>query len=793
MCGELLDGLSNMPRRSALILSLTLLCWACLPSTSASLRAQPSHQAQWRVLVINSYSEEFPTTPQRLQGLRDGLDDTRHQIELDIEFLDSKALWDDTYQELTYQSLRYKLSHSKAYDLVVVADDNALHLARQHHAGLLGGRPVVFLGINDHSQVDQVDHRAFTGVLEDVDIHRNLELMHRLHPKRTNLYVIVDHTTSGQADYKTLVQLHGENPQGLRLIPLDLRRLSMAELEHKLSTLGEQDVVLLLSAFSDRSGEVFTFENASHRITQASQAPVWHLWEHGLGDGLFGGWVISQYQQGFEAGRYTRRILEGATPIALPVLKGTTHQPIFDQRLLDRFAVPPDRLPGNARLLHQHSSVFDDYALESRLALTLMALLGLAVLALSWLLLRLRRTHLRLQASQHQLQQAARLEALGLLAGGIAHDFNNLLTIIQGTSELLQLTLTPDPQTQQDLEILRGATGRGAALVRRLKLFSDSKQGPRGLLDLGLCLEENAQMLHRLLPTHTRLLVIPPSEPVCVEFEAGQMERIILNLVVNASQAMPQGGDIELQLARQLLKEALPTLTGTLAPGAWARLSVQDQGPGIPREHLASIFDPFFTTRPQEGGTGLGLSIVHELIKQHQGGLLVHSQPQQGTRFEIYLPLSTQTAPSDAAPTQRYHAHCECHVLVVEDEEGLRHYLKRLLEAHNYTVHLAPNGQQAIDTLQSERLRLDLVISDIKMPIMDGAQLGQWLAEHHPRLPVLYISGHATPEQLRSQAIDRYPVLDKPFTARQLLERVYTLTHSSTTPTSGIQAIGLLL
>ena len=371
----------NMPShqvmRKACLLLLGLL-GLLLTSQSLSLQGRDADLADSRVLLLYSYHPSFPTSRKILDGLREALGPDGPQI--DIEYMDSKRLYDDTSRANFLRTLRYKLGRRDPYDVVITADDNALDFALAHATQLFPDVPTVFLGVNDISKALVQDlNPNVTGVVEAASIAETLELIRKLQPDRTRLNVVVDSTTSGQADLQTLLGLSSPSAFAAPVV-ISLADLSWADFAQRLQGLGDSDVVLLLSAYRDSEGVSKSFEESLALLIDNTRAPVFHLWQHGLGDGIAGGIMVNHHEQGRQAGLIARRILSGEDVASIPVLAKSPNIPMFDYRVLRRFGIDSRSLPPNAQVLFDPQSVWNTYRYEiSAVALLLGIFLVLSI------------------------------------------------------------------------------------------------------------------------------------------------------------------------------------------------------------------------------------------------------------------------------------------------------------------------------------------------------------------------------------------------------------------------------
>ncbi len=327
-----------------------------------------------RILLLFSYHSTFPTTSKVLDGLRQAFADD--QPILDVEYMDSKHINDAASRQLFLQLLSYKLDRLPSYDLIITADDNALNFALENHQPLFNSTPVVFLGVNNIPKALSLEENPLvTGVVEAASFDDSLSLAMALFPERTNLHVIVDGRVSGQSDYQSLALLKHDFPQ-LNFRTLSLQNLTWQQLGSRLQRLGQRDQVLLLSAYHDKESDYKTFDEGLAFITQHNQTPLFHLWEHGMGDGVLGGVLVSHKEQGLQAGLMARQVLTGRSINDIPILKESPNRPMFDFQYMNLFGVGHAQLPENSLVLLQPESLWNTYRAELTILIVFFVLLA---------------------------------------------------------------------------------------------------------------------------------------------------------------------------------------------------------------------------------------------------------------------------------------------------------------------------------------------------------------------------------------------------------------------------------
>jgi PAS domain S-box-containing protein len=376
------------------------------------------------------------------------------------------------------------------------------------------------------------------------------------------------------------------------------------------------------------------------------------------------------------------------------------------------------------------------------------------------------------EQTEAAFRQAQRLEAVGRLAGGVAHDFNNLLTAISGYAQLVLAELPPDSSMREDVEEITKASRRAATLTRQLLAFSRQQVLQPRAFKLNEVVEEMQRMLHRLIGENIGLETVLQHGLPAVTADPGQIEQVIVNLVVNARDAMPDGGTLLLE-TQDVTLEANSADSESPAPGRYVMLAVSDTGIGMDRELRARIFEPFFTTKGNEGGTGLGLATVYGIVKQSGGHVAVYSEPGHGTTFKIYLPHATSADPpvrQEAAVSAPARGET---ILLVEDEETVRRLAERILRSAGYHIISASEPHEALRLSQEYLDPVHLLATDVVMPNMSGRDLATHLVATRPDTRVLYLSGYTDPGILRQGLLAvEAAFLQKPFTAEGLLAKV---------------------
>jgi two-component system cell cycle sensor histidine kinase/response regulator CckA len=381
-----------------------------------------------------------------------------------------------------------------------------------------------------------------------------------------------------------------------------------------------------------------------------------------------------------------------------------------------------------------------------------------------------------------QLRQSQKMEAVGQLAGGVAHDFNNLLTAIIGYSELALRGLQPGDPLRQSIVEIKKAGDRAASLTRRLLAFSRKQVLQPKIFDLNLVVSDMEKMLHRIIGEHIELQTILEPEIGSIKADPGQIEQVVMNLAVNARDAMPKGGRLTIKTENVYLDENYAASNIAVKPGAYIRLTVSDTGMGMDEETQSHIFEPFFTTKNVGEGTGLGLSTVYGIVRQSEGNIRVNSEVNRGTTFRIYLPRVTETH----SQTKQWIASKETlqgtqTILLTEDEEIVRNLAREVLEMYGYEVLEAASGESALRICEQSEKPIHMLLTDVIMPEMSGRELAEKLSQIQPGMKILYMSGYTDNAIARHGILDaEIPFLEKPFTPDALAKKVSEVLNSAT-------------
>jgi two-component system cell cycle sensor histidine kinase/response regulator CckA len=376
------------------------------------------------------------------------------------------------------------------------------------------------------------------------------------------------------------------------------------------------------------------------------------------------------------------------------------------------------------------------------------------------------------RALEEQFRQAQKMEAVGRLAGGVAHDFNNLLMVISGYAEVILATLSEVHPLTEKAKAIQQAADRATTLTRQLLAFSRKQLLELKVVDVNAIVSDMERLLRPLIGENVELLARLTPEAGYTRADAGQLEQVLMNLVVNAKDAMPDGGRLTIQTQHVVFDQSHRRGQTFIRPGNYVLLSVSDTGMGMDRETQSRIFEPFFTTKEKGKGTGLGLSTVYGIVKQSGGYVTVQSEKGRGSTFHIYLPQVEGSAEQQTVPVARAAAGGTETILLVEDEDSVRQLVRDTLESKGYKVVEAENGENGLQAATQHEGKIDLVITDVVMPGMGGREMVEQLVKTRPQAKFLYLSGYTEEAILNGGVLNGTAFLQKPFTLQSLTRKV---------------------
>jgi signal transduction histidine kinase len=745
------------------------------PPTSARSDDQPSPtRPVRRVLVLHSYHLGFTWTDNTIRGIRESFTRSGLNIEAYHEFLDTKRKAISAASFARYADLLAAEYAPIRLDAILACDNDALNFLRTRRDTLFPGVPLVFTGINDFDARMLDGRKDVTGVSEAADYLSNVNAAFRMRPAATGLVVITDNTTTGRAQQQAMERVRSQMPAGLSIRYLSLGDTTLEDLGLQVSALGEDSMALLFNCAIDRLGRSYSVEYTTEYLTSRSSVPVLVVTDGRLGLGPIGGLVTSGHAQGMAAADIAVAILTGTPVGAIPVVLKSPNRWVFDYRAMKRFGIGRADLPAASTILNQPPSILDQHLPTVIVAGVVFVVVAGSLIVVSLEVFRRKRAEADRDALEGQLRQSAKMEAVGRLAGGVAHDFNNLLTVIDGNVELaLEEAGTPAP-VREYLDEVRKASGSAASVTRQLLAFSRRQIIEPRVLNLNALITTLHRMLVRLISEDVELAMTLADDLGAARVDPGQFEQVLVNLAVNARDAMPRGGRLTIETRNVALDAGRCARHPGIAPGPYVQLVVSDTGVGMTTEVRERLFEPFFTTKPKEHGTGLGLATVFGIVEQAGGCIDVSSEPGRGTTFEVCLPRVEELVDEVTdAHSFGVAARGSGTLLFVEDEAGVRELACAFLSRIGYTVLKAGSGPEALRLAAEHRGALDVLMTDVVMPEMDGRELATRLVKLHPETVVIYASGYTEDVIVRHGVLEaNLNFIGKPYSLRSLAAKL---------------------
>jgi signal transduction histidine kinase len=739
------------------------------------------------VLIINSYAPGYQWSDDMFDGVTRELKETYKDIEPVIHYLDARRFPEPEREAWLLQDIQHKVAR-RPPRLVITLDDAAFNFALQHREAIAPGVPLVFGGVNRFVPEMIAGRRGITGVSEETDFSGTFQLIRRLRPQARQVLVLSNRSPSAIASRRAFEAFAPRYEDRYTFEYFD--EWTNDELFARLSRLDSQWVALILDVTRDAAGEDnYNSTRFYERMRREPAVPVFinsrppgaRNVEIEPWDTIGGGLVVADVH-GEAVGRIAVRVLAGEPADSISVVPYSPQQLQVEYTQMKRFNLPLEVLPPGTLINNQPpNTVAIDRA---RLLQAIVVFVALCVV-ITFLLINIvsrRRAERALRRAEEHLRSSQKLEAVGLLAGGVAHDFNNLLQVIRGHSGFLRDALeSTRPQELEDVRAIEEAAERAAQLTRQLLAFGRKQALNFGVIDPNAMVEDMVKMLRRLLGEHIELSVRLLPEPCPLVADRGQLEQVIVNLCLNARDAIQSSGRIQIELKRVTIDVTERGELSELKPGPYLELMVSDNGSGMSAEVKRRIFEPFFTTKRLDRGSGLGLAVVHGIVHQHAGVIRVYSEEGKGSAFRVLLPIRSVTeghTVRPAAPAKRV-AKGSGAVLLAEDDRQVRDVAERVLRRNGFKVLTAADGREALEVFTQHRDEIRILILDVLMPKLNGRQVYDQVREKAPALPVLFCSGYSA-EMLPAEMTlgqDSF-LLNKPYTDHELLTRVHQLLRS---------------
>ncbi len=612
----------------------------CVSFTIASLFLKAEEYP--RVLFISSYNSSFPTFFKQIAGVRSVLDSLN--VRLDIESLDSKRFLQAENLELFHNRLCLKLKQNIKYEAIVVADDKAFTYALCHQNDLFKNIPIVFFGVNNIEKAIEQNHNPMvTGVIEAISMKETLQLMGELFPNSPNFYAIADSSVSGMNDLNTYYSF-ANTFQTVKFHDLSLAKIGIKEFENELKSIPSSAPVLLLSAFHMKNGVTLNFEENFKRITQHLKAPIFHLWYHGMGDGIFGGKLISHFEQGKTAATIVKQLLQGKPMSSFNVVQKSPNKYVFDFNQLSDFQIDISQLPKQSTIINRPRSFWRNNLNEILIASVIIILLSILSAGLAVNTLRRIRIDKKLKKQNEKYlklnealsiakQKAEKSDQLKTaFLNNISHEFRTPMNGIIGFSELLAITSSEEKRKQYIHEIRKSSTRLLNVITDTIEVSQIQSQQTvldKTEFDLKQLLDELFEQIHDFYSSSNLTFKKQISyERLVIGSDIRKIQHSVRHLLDNAVKFTPVG---HIALYSHITNESII-------------IQVEDTGIGIEANMLESVFEPYVQVEQGEarsyGGNGIGLSLVKSHIEFLGGEVSLKSVPRGGTTVSISLPFA---------------------------------------------------------------------------------------------------------------------------------------------------------
>lgn len=745
--------------KNAIVWSLTLFLHCALGQGAIAAENQISN----RILAIYGNPLIDPWEQNFNQVLLEKLS-TEAGIPLTPEHLSFLDIDDDAESNLIAESLRLKYSNSEIDLVIAVLPEANSFLFKWGHVFSPNAPRLYVLPSND--TLNSIPRNEASVVLKsgaEVTTASTIQLASQLLPNLQHI-VVVGGDSYGDRSYLGRVE-RALNSIQQNVEVSYLTGLTPTELLTALGSVAENSAIFLGPYDSDNTGQIHRNVDIASMLRDETSIPVFSIFGGLIGFGSVGGSVASSTLTAGQAVELSLSILSGESTLVDMVPPSAF---TFDGDQLDRFRIDRTLLPAGSIIINDELSSLRQYLPVLSLGLVVIFAQLLFIIAL------IRSKKKRLLAEE-SLQEAQKMEALGNLSGGIAHDFNNILMTITGNAELASYSLDGDPAIiKNNLSKILVASEKAKNLIQQILLFSrSSHEGDVSLLNLCTLLEEPVSLIRASVADDIKIDLACSNDLWSINANSMQIEQVIMNLCVNAEQAMKYGGEIRIAAENKTISKPVELVGRTLPPGDYVSVSISDTGTGISPKNMSRIFEPFFTTKSQDQGTGLGLALVYGIVKRHGGFIDLKSELGRGTVVTIYFKAAKEDAEKPERSTSEVVSTNPSNnemILVVDDDEMVVDSMRKILEHLGYRVESHTNSVEALRHFRSNSDKYDLIISDLSMPEMDGMRLISNIRRQRPDLPAILCTGFS--DALEIENMSNFTILHKPVSISGISEAV---------------------
>ena len=721
------------------------------------------------IIFLQSYYQGHIWEDDVYNSFTKGLNQSKIRYKITTKYLDTKRISSDIY----YSKLKdlFKIEFQKvSFDLIIANDDNAAKFAIRFQKELFNGAPILFLGVSKYlPQFDSTNN--ITGIIQSLAFKKTFNLAIQQNPSAKRLLVISDQSGTGLKRYKQIEQIL----PSLSIKTDAYNNLTLKELVDTLKKSNNKTILYLHAFNRDIEGNTYTNKEVFNEIKKAYHGPIYSVIKEHLELGALGGYLSNGKIHGARGSKIAINLLSGIPANSIPIISDNIDLPEFSYPELFRLKIKEKSLPQRSIIHNRPFSFYKTYKIRIWLVAIIMLLLASIVITLTIYIKIYKKTvHEKMQL-QEQLFHKSKMDAIGQLAGGIAHDFNNMLGGIIGATQILEIDGENLTSEQRELITLIFKTSeRAADIASKLLSFSRKHKVHSTATAVNQIVYNAVKLLEHTIDKSVLIKCDTLAENDSIIGDNSTIQNVIINLGINAWHAMPNGGKLTISTHNiDIDKNYCKNSKFNINEGLYIGIDIRDTGAGIPKENIEKIFEPFFTTKPEGKGTGLGLAAAYRTVVNHHGEITLYSEIGRGTVFHILLPCNSKQQVKTSTYSTSYDKALTGTVLLVDDEELLRITGAKLLSSMGLTVITAENGEEALSIYNEKHETIDLVISDIIMPKMNGVELFTQLIAINQNIKFIATSGFVKDEsidELKNMGLHGF--ISKPYHKHELYNKI---------------------